>query len=811
MKKIILSFLIIACALLFAGLAYLNETILPQRIKSAVIEGFEAATGKKLEMSSAKLDIFKGLVMKDVAVLDNDLWVVTAQEANARFLIIPLFKKQIIITSLKLESPKIFAQRYKNNTINIAEIFFKNPILLKGEYNLTVSRIILSKAFISFKDSTFDAPFLKDFNGVYLDIRLSLPDKIIFNTEFGVPSDIPITVKASGAYESIKKEWNINIKAKDLYLKDFSPYFNGMDFPLPEGRLDADMGIRIDNDRIRAKIDMTSLGLEFINGRIKASINCALTANAEYDLNKKKLLYSGDIDIKNLALSGLEYVERIDDIRGKAIFTESRFLSKNLTCTLSGLPVTAIADLTDLKTGFLNIDIKSIANLSVLKEILKNKFKINIPAQLSGMGSLNLRLEYKLPIKDMPMISGYVGVSSAKLLLDYNKMPLDDVSGRLKFTSNQLSWEDLKFRYMNVDYNSQGTLTNFEKPGIDLSLNSDELSVKALIAINDNFLTLSRFEGRTGTTEFSVYGDLDITDPANTTAELNGTVKFDLGNETEPLNIFKDTLKDAKPLGRLTARFGLKGNIGNINACAADVEVSASRILLYGFRLENFAMSYVQRAGVMNISKIKASLYGGSLEGSGRAELLSKERDYQIKAEIKGLKIEDLKLDTEFKDYDISGSIHSKLGFMGQLGDPSKFSAWGKVNISKGKLWQLNLFRGIGTLIFKKDFNSVIFEEGDCDFSIKDKVISVGDINLRSDLLDISGVARIGADNSIAASLKAEFTDEGIDAGKMANVSAAIERYSIIEVSGTLKDPKIKIRPDLSSVMSDIADGLFQR
>ena len=113
--------------------------------------------------------------------------------------------------------------------------------------------------------------------------------------------------------------------------------------------------------------------------------------------------------------------------------------------------------------------------------------------------------------------------------------------------------------------------------------------------------------------------------------------------------------------------------------------------------------------------------------------------------------------------------------------------------------------------MFKRDFSSVIFREGDCDFSIKDKTISTNDISLRSDLVNISGAARIGFDNSITASLKAEFTDEGIDAGNITSVSAAIERYSIVEVNGTLKEPKVKVRPDLSNVVGDIAEGLFQR
>ncbi|MDD5173458.1 MAG: DUF748 domain-containing protein [Candidatus Omnitrophota bacterium] len=809
MKKIILPVLALLCSLAVAGAVYLNEAVFPQKIRSALIKSFELETGKKLELSSAKLDLFRGLVIKDLAILDNDLWVVTAKTASARFLIIPLFKKEIIITSLKFESPRIFVERARDNSINIVEAFFKKPVILNGGYNLTISRIILSKAYISFKDSMFEPPLLKDIGMAFLDARLSFPDKIVFDAEFELSApELPIIVKAGGEYRPFKREWSLDVKTKDLYLKELSPYCKDWNFPLPEGRMDLQADIDADNDKIDARIDMTSLGLGFSQEPIKANINCALTANIQYDLNKKALIYSGNMDIKNLSISGLEYVDKIDDIRGKAIFTESKFLSKDLTCTLLGLPVAAMANLTDLNTGSLIIDIRSVTGLGMLKDILKNRFKVKIPAELSGAGDLILKLEYKIPINQMPAISGYVDLSGAKIVLDYNKIPLNDVTGRFRFTSNQLLWKDVAFKHMDTGYNSSGTLTNFDKPGIDMELDSKKLSVRSLLAVNDNFLTLSRFEGRYETTEFSGFGDLDMTDPVNITAELNGTIKFGLNENKEFFKKFENAMKDLKPSGILTAKFALKGNINDLNSCTADVEISSPRVSLYGFKVENFTMSYMQRKGIMDIVKMQASLYGGTLTGSGRIDLVSKDGAYQIKAEVKDMDIKKMKFDTAFKDYDISGSIYSRFGFKGYLSDPSKFSAWGKMNILNGKLWQLNLFRGMGTIVFRKDFSSVIFKEGSCDFSIKDRIIATNDLTLRSDLVDIIGVARIGFDNSITASLKAEFTDEGVDAS---NLAGAIERYSIIEISGTLKEPEFKIRPDLSNVMSDIAEGLFQQ
>jgi hypothetical protein len=189
--------------------------------------------------------------------------------------------------------------------------------------------------------------------------------------------------------------------------------------------------------------------------------------------------------------------------------------------------------------------------------------------------------------------------------------------------------------------------------------------------------------------------------------------------------------------------------------------------------------------------------------------MTSKDVSYQMNAELKNIKIEELKKDTKFKDRDISGIIRSKFGLKGFSNDMSLFSAWGRVDISRGRLWQLNLFRGIGTLLFRSDFSNVVFEEGSFDFLVKDKVFFTNNLSMKSSLLELNGAVKIGFDKSIAASLSATFTDEGVDAARTSGIAGAIERYSVIEAKGTLDEPNVKVRPDLTAVVSDIADNFF--
>jgi hypothetical protein len=142
----------------------------------------------------------------------------------------------------------------------------------------------------------------------------------------------------------------------------------------------------------------------------------------------------------------------------------------------------------------------------------------------------------------------------------------------------------------------------------------------------------------------------------------------------------------------------------------------------------------------------------------------------------------------------------------GIFADAGKLSGEGKIAVTEGRLWQLNLFKGLGVLIFTRDFSNVIFKEGHCDFDIFDKSIYTGELNLKSDLVDIYGPLKIGFDTSVNATFKAEFSDDAIASGFKKGITAAIGNYTLTEVTGTLKEPKYKTKADMENIVESIAE-----
>jgi hypothetical protein len=806
-------FLLILLALLFlsalAYLAYLNETVFPQKIRAALIEGLEESTGKKVSINSARFDIFKGLVVKDMRVSDGDVTILSADRITSRFLIIPIFRKEVVVTSMKLEGARILAERLSYDTFNIAELFFKKPItIFDGKTRLAISRIIVSDGDIVFQDRTLAQPFSEDIRNADIDIKL-LADRVVFNADFEIPSDVSMLVKASGECGLLKREFTAKIEVKDLVPQKFALYLPAEKIKIPEGRVDFSALADCAGGVLNADVLISGIGMKFTEGKISAELNATVNAKIKYDIAKDEAIYSGTALVKNLALYGLDVADSIYDIRGNATFNDKSLKFEGITATVMGVPVKASASIADMSKGGLKVNAFADVGLATLKNLMKTKGGFDLPFDMAGSGDLNVILDYR-DISQPPAVNGSLSVRKAVLKPAFLKDALDDVAARFDFTSNQLSFKGMRFRHMLKDYRASGTITNFERPGVQLKLDSKDLGLNTLLSLKGGAVSIASAEGRYLDYGFSLQGNIDTTDPHDLKAALEGNVSFELSEGKEPYKSLKEKLRGVKLAGKIKARLLFKGNLNDIADGALDADISCASLGVNDFNLTDFAMNISSKGRVSNIKYLRACAYGGMLEGSGLIDLSVKDVPYQFNGDIKGVKLEELKVRIPaLKDKDIAGILQSHFGVKGFSDDAAKFSAWGKLNIIKGNLWQINMFRGIGSLFFRSDYSSVLFEEGSCDFFVKDKSFCTNDLLMKSPLLELSGTVKISFDRKVAASLRVAFTDAGIDAARSSNIAGAIERYSVIEVKGTLDEPQIRMRPDLSAVVADMADSFF--
>jgi hypothetical protein len=597
--------------------------------------------------------------------------------------------------------------------------------------------------------------------------------------------------------------------------KEFAPYYRNLDISVPGGLINILADLKVANNVVSLDLTQQNKNLIVLKEKLSFQMNCDLKANLQYNLNDKQFGFSGKAAVTDSKVEGIDFLGPVNEIKGDLIFNNSGIFSNNLNAKIWELPVKAKASLTNFNDALLNINIFSDMALGTVERLLRERLKFNLPGNVMGQGSLYVGLQTKFAADEKLQIHGWLDIFNGTLKFNKIASPLEDMRGRIEFERNQAKWTDLNFIYQGIPYNSKCVITDFKSPGVQFALSSEDLSLDSVLAVNNKLVTLTKLDGRYLNSTFSVSGDINTQNPDSPDADLSGSMDLDLEDASKPLlkNIIY-RIEKIKPAGLVHGQFQLYGNITDLKTCNIEAKFASPEVFVYGLKAQEFFLNYSQEEGKANFPLMHMSLYGGTLDSSASMDLNSKERPYWISLDMKGVEIEKLKLDTPAKDKDVSGTVQAQATINGIYKDISRLSGGGKILITDGKLWQLNLFKGMGALLFTKDFTNIVFSEGQCSFAIKDESISTDRLKLKSNIVNLAGPVRIGFDKSITASLDVEVLDEMVPlSGTFRDVTTAIVgkagRFGVIEISGTLKDPKYKFKSSVKDFIKGIKNTFF--
>ncbi|MFH1128376.1 MAG: hypothetical protein V1699_03075, partial [Candidatus Omnitrophota bacterium] len=164
---------------------------------------------------------------------------------------------------------------------------------------------------------------------------------------------------------------------------------------------------------------------------------------------------------------------------------------------------------------------------------------------------------------------------------------------------------------------------------------------------------------------------------------------------------------------------------------------------------------------------------------------------------------------------DVAGKLTLKIKGNGLLNDLSGLTGEGEIFVFDGKLWQLNLFKGMGKLLFTTDFTKIVFSEGYCAFKIFDKQIMTDNLKLKSNLADITGSFKVGFDKSIDGALNVQVTPEAPLTGTFKDVTTAIlgqvEKLAVIRITGSLSEPKYQFKADVGGIINSLKNIFWKK
>lgn len=831
MKRFIIIGLLVSALLFTLGVVYLNNVFLPKTIHALIVKGIEENTGSKVQLGSLKVNIFKGLVLTDLDISKQEAPVIKVKEASCIVIPFAFLRKQIIIPNINIKSAQIFLERRKDNTFNLEDLIppkavsdtpkgsesTKNVVSSSPKgFAVAVYRVNISNARINFKDSTFSQPFIKTIENFNLVASLSLPASVKFRLSGVIAAPQPVKLSASGEFKIPEQELNAKLSIADFSPNEFSVYYQDSGLKITQGLISASSDFKIKNNVLYADVFAQTNNLKIQQNKVDVKTSLDLRAVLEYSLSDKILKYSGSGRVSNTEISGVEFVDKINAINTGLIFNNAGLNAPNLTADVLGLSVKAKASLNDLSDPRINISATSSLELSTLQGIMKDKFKFDFPGTISGRGNLDLAVEGKFSGTDNLAVSGEVEVINAALNLKNLDSPIQEINGKIKFYQDRLHWEDANLKYQGNRYKISGSLINFKSPLLDISIETSGISLDSVLSFNGKLIKVSKFSGSYYLSEFSATGDIDISEASSPKVDLKGELLIELKDLKRPLNKFKEQLERINPVGKVKAQFNLSGNINDLRNCNAEIKLSSDSIFLYGLRGKDLILNYAQADGIANVKSMRLSLYGGSVDAFFRANLRSKEYPYLFQANIQDVKIEEIKLDTKARTKDIAGIIQGDVKINGFFGDIPASGGAGRLTITKGKLWELDLFKGLGKLLFSQDLASITFYEGACDFIIQDKAIFTDNLTLKSNMVNLSGPVKIGFDSSINAKLNVNIMDEFIPlTGTFKDVTTAIigesGKFAVIKISGTLQEPKYSFQTAVANILKSLADTFLKK
>ncbi len=818
MKKIV-TILIIVFVIISAILAYLNQVVLPVKVKAMIVRALEDATQKKVALGSIKINIFKGLVLRDLKITDESHQILTLKEASCGFFILP-FKKQIIIPSIKLQSLVLSVRRSKDNSFNILEPFDNRRVLpsslaKKPDFNIVVSKVVVADARLDFEDNSFDLPFKKSLENVDLVVYLSLPAKIKYKLNCEIPSVSMAKIKSVGMYNFIAKELVLNVRALDFNPGDFAVYYPQYKNYLKSGSFDILAALKLKDGILNTKLNVQAKNFEFSKGKVSVTFNSRINADFQYLVKENKLNYSGQMAVKDTRASGVAVIDKIENIRADVQFNKMGFSSDNLSALILGLPVTGTINLPDYSSPILKAGIVSELDLLNFIPVLKEKFGLKFDAQLEGQGRLFLTYALDFNNQDNSGFKGSLGLSNAKVTLNSSAWVFENIYGKVNFDMDGLNWERLSFGLFNAGYITSGKLKGYKVPEISFQLDGDNLNLVSDLSINGRKLNIDRLKSRYFNSEISLNGDIDFAKPKDIFVSLSTDSNINLRDLKSVIKKPNKALDILKPSGLVRIKADLEGNIADPKACFLQSKLSSNNLSLYNLKTNNIILDYNQENGIGDLINLNMDFYGGTVKSSGKINFNSSNMPYWFELFLQDVLIEKLKDDTGLKDKNISGTVQGQLKLNGFSVDSSKLSGAGKIMIKDGRLWELNLFKGFGALLFTTDFTNVVFHQGYCVFNIKDKYISTDNLVLKSNLVNIIGPVKIGFDTSVDATLDAEVSPDVPLTGTLKDVTTAIlgqaGRFGVIRVTGNFKEPKFKFTPAVMDIIKGVKDAFFPR
>ncbi len=810
MKK----FIIILCIVLMLGgsLAwYADRYLFPTRIKSFIIEALKEQTGKEVMIEALRFNVFRGVVFRNLSVYDGKKVLLYVKEGSCGFLFLPFLKKKIVIPVLNLKAAELVIEREKSGWVSGSEALVKNR---PRDSRLFIYKIRFIDSRIIVVDKTLEPALATKFDKINLTATLYLPSKIKLSFYSLLGRSPAASIEGQGEYRFGEKAFVMRAQLHNFSPADFKPYYEHLAVNLPEGSLDARISLAVQNSQINSLVTAQVKNVLIEKEKVKFRMNGEVTTELRYNLEDRKLAFSGKADLVDSRILNFGLVDEISGISGRLLFKETGIDSQNLKASLWGLSLDPCIKVENLGNPEITASVETQEKAPVIATILKEKFKLNIPFETLGLCRVSISAKSGFSTGFNTQYAGFIEFQGATFKIGRLPHPLESVRGKLEFGNDELKWQALRFTYSGKPFRSQGSLKRLAQPTVKLQVSGDDLYFDTFFKIADQAYELLGFSGRLGNSKLSLAGQKNYIKSADLDAELDADLDLDLQDLGRVLPVLKNRINKAKPEGLLHCRMTLRGKLDQFLSWELYSKVTGPFISAYGVRGRELGLLYKQKEGKAEITDLSLALYDGTVRAQANLDLASASLPFTVTLEAQDIKLDQLAKNTGLKQKDISGVVNGSAKLNGYVNEFSKINGSGKIFITQGNLWQLNLFQGLGSLLFTKDFAKINFTEGYCNFQIEDKSVFTDNLVFKSTITNLYGPMKMNFNGALEGSLTIEILDASAPlSGTFKDVTTAVigraGRFGVLRISGSVNDPKYKFKPAVGDIFKGIKDSII--
>ena len=598
----------------------------------------------------------------------------------------------------------------------------------------------------------------------------------------------------------------------NLSLEAFEPYLKNLPFTIAGGNIDsAALSLNLKNKILTLQGVALTKNVQLVKDELTLSGDIVVEPSFQYAPDTKELDYKINFKLPGVTLEGIKYIEKITHAVGSLQLTKNSLSTEGIQLqTLSS--DFRLSGSVDFQAPYLKLHFESAAaNLETVFALL------SAPKDLKLTGTAAVRVDVEGNLNIAPLDKKAVfNIAAATFKTSLLKEPLNNIAGKIILTENGADWAGLAFNYRNSAYSSSGKLLNFKEPQLNFALSSKDLDLKSDLKIKDKDIKINALEGKYLNSYFNILGDINIRNSSNSLFNLSTKLNLSLPDTFAVLPAkVSGNLKKMKLDGRLNINGTLSGEANDYKNWKISAKAASDLISVYGLKFSNLAFGVEQQQETLQLLNFSVSpAYSGIINLAFSASLKGDNPGYILKFSANDIDLSKLKSDIGLKDKDIAGIIYVDANLNGEFRSLDTLKGSGFISVKDGKLWQINLFKGLGELFLLPEYRGIVFTKANGEFEVENRLISTDDLKLESSELVLDWSGNMGFDGALDFTVYTNANKNVIkDSPDLRKFLTAIvgelSGAIAIKVSGTIKEPKFRFIPMPLDLLKNIKNFIL--